>query len=328
MKKLMIMLFLAFTLGSQAQTSNYSGKLKLFKEVTLDMPQYKNHIGEVCFSNDEFERTLPESKYIKTYKLGDKLSMRAWTAHSPANSMMIQLEESGISAKDINSEKNDFKEKSTVYFVLYLDGKLINHTNGSQQHFPVDEMTQLPTHRSELNDGTKEFFYDENLYEKLLERKDLLQAGTHKLKIEFFPSINTNGIGHNFKYKPLAVGEIDLIVPETKATEENCFPYKVMSDKALEDEVLKKMKEKKPNAFKVILNSSVSINRNEYGVIISKSFKATVVSKTNDRVWYDTYVFEKLFDGAGYMGVTINNEKSFLEKGDWTVNKDCLKFLK
>lgn len=328
MKKIILIPFLAFTLGSQAQTNNYSGKLKLFKEETLDMPQYKNHIGEVCFSNEEFERTLPESKYIKTYKLGDKLSMRAWMAHSPVNSMMIQLEESGIPAREINNEKNDFKEKAKVYFVLYLDDKLINDTYGSGQKFPIDEMTQLPTHRSELNDGTKDFFYDENLYEKLLERKDLLQAGTHKLKIEFFPAISNYGVGHNFKFKPLAVGEIDLIVLETKATEENCFPYKALSDKTLEDEVLKKMKDKKPNAFKVILNSSIAINRNEYGVIISKSFKATVVSKTNDRVWYDTYVFDKLFDGTRYMDVTVNNEKSYFEKMDWTVNKDCLKFLK
>lgn len=328
MKKFTLMIFLAFSLGIQAQTSNYSGKLKLFKEEKLDMPQYKNHIGEICFSNEEFERALPESKYIKTYKLGDKLSMRAWMKYSPANSMMIQLEESGIAAKDINSEKNEFKEKTKVYFVLYLDNKLINHTGSSQQDFPQDEMTQLPTRISVLNDGTKEYFYDEDLFDKLLQRKDLLQAGTHKLKIELYPEVNTNGLGKNFKFNPIAVGEIDLIVPETQATEDNCFPYKVISDKTLEDEVLKKMKMKKPNAFKVILNSSVTINRNEFGVIINKSFKATVVSKTNDRVWYDTYVFEKPFDGAGYMEVTINNEKSFIEKSDWTVNKDCLKFLK
>lgn len=83
MKKIILLAIIACSLNSKAQVLGKlkekvggKSKLELFTEDKLDFPQYQNHIGQVCFSNEEFERTLPEDKYIKTYNLGDKLSIK------------------------------------------------------------------------------------------------------------------------------------------------------------------------------------------------------------------------------------------------------------
>jgi hypothetical protein len=336
MKKIILVAFLAISASGHAQlgdlltkgTGGKSGKLKLFKEEKFDYPQYKNHIGEVCFSNEPAERTLPESKYIKTYKLGDKLTVRSWLATSPANSVMLQLEENGLSPKEINQAKAEIGKETHLKVMLYLDGKFFDWESSSRID-KEEDITKLPTFRFELNDGTADNFFGEDLYVKVLKRTDLLMAGTHKIKIELVPYTSGYGLGKDVNFKPVAVGEIDMIVPEVKPTAENCWPYKALADAALEAEVLKAVKKNRPNAFKVILNSSIHIIRDEYNSIVCKAFNATIVSKTADRVWYDVFRFDQLFDGTGYMSAVISKdmENALLPK-EWTVNKECLKFLK
>ena len=110
MKKIILLAVVAFSLNGHAQVlgklkekAGSKSKLELYPEENLDFPQYQNNIGKVCFSNEEFERTLPEDKYLKTYTFGDKLSMRAFFANSPANSMMLQLEQSGKKPKALKT---------------------------------------------------------------------------------------------------------------------------------------------------------------------------------------------------------------------------------
>jgi hypothetical protein len=305
-----------------------SGQLNLFEEQKLAYAQYQNHIGQVCFSNNDFERTLPESQYLKSFKLGDKLSLRAWFANSPANSAMLQLEKNGMSPSEINQGRDKYASKTTMDLVLYFDGKIIDRTLTDQTD-KEEDITTLPTFRLELNDNTANNWVGEDMYAKLLKRTDLLSAGTHKLKIEVLPRILGYGTGANFPPKAIAVGEIDMIVPFQKATEENCFPEREKTDPVLENEVIKAVKKSNPNAYKVILNSSFRINKNDYGIIISKSFKATVVSKTAERVWYDSYVFDKVYDGSKYGDAFISKDtENFILPKDRTVQKDCLQFLK
>ncbi len=54
---------------SNNSVSNTSQKIELdlFDEVSLTFDQYKNNIGKIFFSNEEFERQLPESKYLKMF---------------------------------------------------------------------------------------------------------------------------------------------------------------------------------------------------------------------------------------------------------------------
>jgi hypothetical protein len=330
MKKYILLAFLTFSLSSHAQLGDLlksNKKLDLYKEEKLDFPQYKNHIGEILFSNDEFERELPESKYIKTYKLGDPLHIRAFMANSPFNSMFLQLQAGGKSIREINVEKKSFESLAAIQFRLYFDGKYVGDTNLNYP-FVKSDLMSLPTHRAELNDNTKEDWFGEDMYRELLEKKDLLIPGTHKLKIELVVDKN-NGFGADFKYTPLAVGEIDMIVPETKASEETCFPYKALSDAAMENEVMKAVKKSRPNAFKVILNSREKVVRNEYGLIASKTFYATIVSKTPEKIWYDQFLMEKEYQGSGYSDVYISRdmENALLPK-NFYVSKECLKFLK
>ncbi len=341
MKKIILLACIAFSVNSHAQLGKLlkdkvggKGKLELFPEEKLDFPQYQNNIGKVCFSNEEFERTLPETKYIKTYTLGDKLSVRAFMANSPANSAMLQLAESGKKPKEINENKSTF-ERCKIAFILYVDGKEVSGTSHAQP-FKHEDMTGLPTHRAEINDGTEKDFFGESMYRALLERQDLLTPGNHKLKIELVPVIMGDATG--FQYKPIAVGEIDMVVPkEIKVTEADCFPKSALADPKLEAEVLKAckvfFKENAANAIKPILVfKDIYIIRGDYNAIIKKSFIAAIVCKNaKGEVWYDYYIFDKIYDGAKYLPATVSSEATvngYFAPDGKKVNPGCLKFLK
>ena len=343
MRKIILAAFLVASLSSQAQLGGLlnkvkgvgkGGKLELFEEEKLDFPQYQNHIGQICFSNEEFDRTLPETKYIKTYNLGDKLSTRAFMANSPANSAMLQVAASGKKPKEINENKS-FYERCKVVFVMYLDGKEISGTSHAQS-FERKDMTSLPTHRVEINDGTEKDFFGESMYRALLEKQELLTPGVHKLKIELIPLLMGDTTG--FQYKPIAVGEIDMVVPkEIKLAEADCFPKSAMSDPKLEAEVLKAckvaFKENAANAIKAILAyKDIYIVRGDYNAIIKKSFMAAIACKNNKgEVWYDYYIFDKMYDGSKYLPATVSSEitvNGYTTPSGKKVNSGCLKFLK
>ncbi|RWW91777.1 hypothetical protein [Flavobacterium cerinum] len=335
MKKIILLAFITFSVSIQAQSKdNARAKLELFPEEKLDFPQYQNNIAKVCFSNEDFSRTLPENKYIKTYNLGDNLSVRAFMANSPANSAMLQLFESGIKPKEINGNKSTF-ERCKVAFILYVDENMVSGTSHAET-FEREDMTGLPTMRAELNDGTEKNFFGESMYRKLLERQDLLTPGTHKLKIELVPVIMGDATG--FEYKPIAVGEIDMVVPkEIKVTAADCFPKSAMNDPKLEAEVLKAcknyFKENAGNAVKAILAfEDIYIVRGDYNAIIKKSFIAAIACKNSKgEVWYDYYIFDKMYDGSKYLPAKVSSEATvngrFAPDGK-KVNAGCLKFLK
>lgn len=304
-----------------------SGQLRLFKEEKFDYPQYKNHIGQVCFSHQDFDRTIPESAYIKSFKVGEKVSGRAWFANSPANSIMLQLEANGVSVAEINKAREEIAEQTDLFISMYMDGKLFKTIFNSPNKSAENSAT-LPTDRFDLNEGTSAAFYGEFLLEDLIKRTDLMTGGTHKLKFEVLPSIPTGGLWKDVKFKPIAVSEIDMIVPETVPTKVNCFPYQAFTDAALEAEVLKVIKSRNPAAFKVIINSQVKIERDDYGNILNKNFIAAIICKTPEKVWYDVYRFDKLFNGTGYESAVISKSAdNFTYPRDWKINKECLKFL-
>lgn len=342
MKKTILLAIIAFSVNSHAQLGKLvkdkvggKGKLELFEEEKLDFPQYQNHIGQICFSNEEFDRTLPEDKFIKTYTLGDKLSARAFMANSPSNSVMLQLAESGKKPKEVNQEKSFIEGRTKIAFILYLDGKEISSTSHAQP-FIKEEMTGLATRRVEINDGTEKDFFGESMYRDLLEKQELLTPGTHKLKIELIPVLMGDSSG--LQYKPIAVGEIDLIVPkEIKVTEADCFPKSAMSDPKLEAEVLKAckvaFKENAANAIKAILTyNDIYIVRGDYNAIIKKSFIAAIACKNaKGEVWYDYYIFDKMYDGSNYLPATLSRDitvNGYTAPSGKKVNAGCLKFLK
>ncbi|MFC6095675.1 hypothetical protein ACFPVY_03370 [Flavobacterium qiangtangense] len=341
MKKIILLAFVACSLNSHAQLLGKlkekaagKNKLELFTEEKLDFPQYQNHIGQVCFSTEEFERTLPEDKYIKTYNLGDKLSIRSFMANSPANSAMLQQAESGKKPKEINANKSSF-ERCKIAYILYVDGKMVSGTSHAET-FEKANMTGLATSRADLNDGTEKNFFGENMYRALLEKPEFLTPGNHKLKIELVPVIM--GDSEGFEYKPIAVGEIDMVVPkEIKVTPADCFPKSAMNDPKLEAEVLKAckafFKENAGNALKAILPfDDIFIVRGDYNAIIKKSFMAAVVCKNSKgEVWYEYYVFDKMYDGSKYLPAVVSKEISVNGKtppNGKNVNPGCLKFLK
>ncbi len=313
MKKIILLACIAFTVNSQAQLLGKlkekvggKSKLELYQEEKLDFPQYQNNIGKVCFSNEEFERTLPESKYITTYTFGDKLSMRGWFANSPANSMMLQLEESGKKAKEINENRNPFEYQSKILFVLYLDGQKVTNTSYAS-NFNKSDMTGLATHRAEFNDGTEDLYFGETLMNDLKRKQDLLTPGTHKLKIEIIP-IKMAGYGSEFDYKPIAVGEIDMIVKNTpidKNDSDACLPKAKMTDKALEAKIIAAYKNKNygdtPKEVR-ITSDRWYIAKHEYtGVPLRRTINVTV-GKTdkNGKCSRDEYSFAQDYDGTQY----------------------------
>ncbi|MEC4050433.1 hypothetical protein OX284_013405 [Flavobacterium sp. SUN046] len=305
-----------------------SGKLKLFKEEKMDFQQYKNHIGQVCFSHQDFDRTIPESAYIKSFKIGEKVSGRCWFANSSANSIMLQLEANGVSVDEINKSREEIAQEADISISMYMDGELFMRISSSPNRSAENSAT-LPTDRFDLNEGTDRKFYGEFLLDDLIKRTDLMTGGTHKLRFEAIPVIVGYGLGKGVNFKPIAVSEIDMIVPETIPTKVNCFPYQAVEDVAIENEVLKVIKRNNPAAFKVIINSQIKIERDDYGNILNKNFIAAIICKTDKKVWYDVYRFDKLFNGTGYESAVISKSAdNFTYPRDWKINKECLKFLK
>lgn len=311
MKKLFLLAIMALSATTHAQLDRLiqramsSKKLELFPEEKLDFPQYQKHIGEICFSNEEFERTLPEDKYIKTYTFGDKLSMRAFMANSPANSMLLQLEQSGKKARDINENRNPFEYQTKILFVLYLDGQKVTNTSYAMD-FKKPDMTGLPTHRAELNDGTEDLFFGETLFMDLKRKQDLLTPGTHKLRIELVP-FKTAGYGSDFDYKPIAVGEIDMIVknnPIDRNDPEACLPKAKMTDKALEAKILAAYKNRfpgdAPKEVRIISDRWI-INKHQYtGVPMRRYVNAVIGRDRKGKCSRDEFSFAQDYDGTAY----------------------------
>jgi hypothetical protein len=218
---------------------------------------------------------------------------------------------------------------------MYFDGKEVTSTSYAED-FTEKSMTNLLSMGADLNDGTPKNFFGESLYRELLSRQDLLTPGKHRLRLEFVP-IESYGFGSDFKYKPIAAGEIDLIVPKViKFNEADCFPKKALEDPKLEKEVLNATKsffgENAGNALKAILPfKDIYIIRNEYGVIIKKSFMAAVVCKNDTEVWYDYYIFDKVYDGHKYLDAVVSKDitvNGYTTPSGKKVHKDCLKLLK
>lgn len=342
MKKLILMTFLTFSLASHAQDlkkiEKEKAKLQLFEEEKF--PEafneiYKKNVGKVLFSNSKTERALPASEYITTFTLGDKLFLRGFYEHSVSNSILLQLVESGMKTKDINGWKDSFDSQTRLISNLYFDDQFIA-SSGRDEYLNEEDMTRKNlSMKHSLNDGTETLWMGEIPFQKLLGKQELLTPGKHKLKIEQVP-LKTFGGGADFQYKPIAVGEIEVIVPkEIKFNESDCFPKAAIKDAKLEAETLKAVKkfykDGAPNAFKVILFSNeMKIIRQEYtGVILRKAYDAVVVSKKGDEVWYNYYTFHKEYNGSKYEEAVINNDVATSIRAEGkVVNKGCLKFLK
>lgn len=338
--RLVLMLVLGCSFSfSQAQDAQKiekeKGKLKLFTEEPFSTELSKKYSGQVVFSNVELSRDLPESRYITSYTLGDKLSFRAYFPHSVANSMLLQLVESGKKAKEVNQNNTWFNTKSKYLIFMYLDGKKITSTSYAED-FSEESMTSFLSVRADLYDGTEKNFFGETLYKELLTKRELLTPGKHKLKFEFVP-IESYGYGSEFEYKPIATGEIDMIVPkQIKLNESDCFPKKALDDPKLEKEVLtavkRYFKQNAANALKAILAyDDIFVIRNEYGAIIKKSFMAAVVCKNEKEAWYEYYIFDKVYDGGKYLDAVVSKDitlNGYTTPSAKDVNMECLKLLK
>ncbi len=314
MKKIILAAALAASVCSYAQLGGLlkgkgggkNAKVELYEEEKITAPAYANNIGKVVFSNDDIERDLPESKYITKYNFGDKLFIRAWLANSPSNSMMLQLADSGIKPKEINENRNSFDGGQTkVLYILYLDGQKVTNTSYAQ-NFDEKSMATIPSVRADLNDGTDEINFGESLYVDLKRKQDLLTPGTHKLKLELVP-IKTFGFGSDFQYKPIAVGEIDMIVknaPIDRNDPDACMPKAGMTDKALEAKILAAYKKKYPGdtAKEVRITSSRwNIVKHEYtGVPLRRFVSASIGRTKNGKCSRDEYSFTQEYDGTQY----------------------------
>lgn len=313
-------------------------QLELFEEQPMDFEQYANNAGKIVFANVDFERELPESKYITSYTLGEKLSFRAYMKNAPANAMMLQVSESGeYKNRDISSWRNTFAS-SYVIFNLYLDGELIANTTHAR-NFDNDEFSTLPTLVGDLKDDSGVYFGEE-MYERLLRKVDAVTPGVHKLKLELLP-IFSGSAYDDFQFEPIASGEIDLIVPEGDAyiTMENCIPKNLQSktsDKSLESELTSIYLQYQPSGYEFVSlwlpTANWNIKRAEYtDRVIEKSRSAVVVSKNeNGELFYDSYFFKRVFDGVEYEPTVINayiTGNGEVEAPRNQISQKCHKFI-
>ncbi|WP_144282941.1 hypothetical protein [Chryseobacterium echinoideorum] len=341
MKRIILMSFLALSLTSQAQEitkiEKEKSKLQLFEEEKLTgnfNNVYKKNIGKVLFSNSPIERDEALNN-ITTYTLGDKLFARGFYEHSVSNSILLQLVESGIKVKDINEWKDDFEKQTRLITNFYFDDKFVASA-GRDSYLNDDDATErILSIRYYVNDGTDKLWKDELPFQELLSNQELLTPGKHKLKLEQVP-LKTFGQGADFKYKPIAVGEIEVIVPkEIKVSESDCFPKSVLNDAKLENEVLNASKNFFKNSEATVIKAilpfdDITILRNEYGAIVKKSFIAAIVYKNTNVSGYEYYIFDKVYDGSKYLDATISKDISLNGKTapyGRKINSACLKFL-
>lgn len=342
MKRIILMSFLTLSLAAQAQdaakTEKEKSKLQLFEEekITGDFNDiYTKNIGKFVFSNSSIDREGKGSNYITTYTLGDNLFGRGFYKHSVSNSILLQLVESGMKVKDINGWKDSFESQTRLITNFYFDGKFIASA-GRDSYLNDDNATEkILSIRYYLNDGTEQLWKDEIPFQELLSHQELLTPGKHKLKIEQVP-LKTFGQGANFDYKPIAVGEIEVVVPkEIKVSESDCFPKSALHDAKLEKEVLTASKNFFKNGEATLIKAilpfdDITIIRNEYGVILKKSFIAAIVYKNGDISGYEYYIFDKIYDGTKYLDATISKDISLNGRTapyGKKINSACLKFL-
>lgn len=320
----LLLLFLGLSFSvCQAQDAKevekQKSKLKLFEEEKLTgefSALRQKYIGKVVFSNSDISRQLPESSFINTYTFGDKLSIRAFFDHSVLNSMLLQMVEKGAKAKDLNNNGAWFPK---YLVVLYLDGNKITNTSYAIS-FSDQETNNSLSQRAALNDDQSETDFGKTLYKDLKTKIELLTPGKHKLKIEYVPFFMT-GKGDDLKFKPVAEGEIEMIVKDKKIDLNDpdvCLPTAQMSDKPLEAKILKAFKAKgfKAEPKKVrIVSKKWNIKRNEFGVILRRYVEAYIGYTKNGKCYYDTYNFNQDYDGTGYqdevylMGEGIGTER-------------------
>ena len=167
-------------------------------------------------------------------------------------------------------------------------------------------MHGLATHRAEFNDGTDELYFGESLMIDLKRKQDLLTPGTHKLKIEVVP-FKSAGFGDNFDYKPIAVGEIDMIVKNTPIDRNDpqaCLPKAKMTDKALEAKIIAAYKNRNygdtPKEVR-ITSDRWYIAKNEYtGIPLRRTINVTIGKTKDGKCSYDEYSFAQDYDGNQY----------------------------
>ncbi|KFF24113.1 hypothetical protein IW16_22350 [Chryseobacterium vrystaatense] len=302
-------------------------KLVLFDEEKVNNTNSK-YLGKIVFANSEIKENDPESKYISSYTFGDKLFIRSFLANSIGNNILIQMVEKGIKAKVINDRGSEMVTANIIY-KLYIDGKEVSKTkDGSLYDEYVLHSLNI---NSCINDGTNTELFGEELYTDLLNHPELLTPGNHKMKIEMIP-VCPRCSDNSKPEKILAVGEIDMVIPNTiKVIESDCFPKKQWSDPKLENEVLKAFK-KRTDAYKVILtDKDYTVVKNEYGIVLRKGFIAAVVFKNGNDVSYEYLNFERVFDGMNFQSLQIADMTSIpgrIPSKGKKVNASCLKYLK
>lgn len=329
---LFLFLGLTFTVCQAQDIEKQKAKLKLFKEEKLEgsfAALHKKYTGKVVFSNSEIERTDPETKYITTYTLGDKLSVRAFLPQSMMNSMFLQMVENGVKAKDINDANNSVVWHAGYNIHLYLDGKGISTVEDTDS-----EINTSLSQKATLNDGAdktndSDLKFGERLYKKLKSKFDLLTPGKHKLKLVYVPFIS-NSIGNDFTFKPIAEGEIEMIVKNAildKNDPDVCMPPAKMNDKGLESKILNFVKSKgfkiEPKKVKLAYDKW-SIKRNEYGIITKRYIDAYVGYIKDGKCKYIYLDINQDYNGKGYQDEIYYTTGIDLDK-DKVISCDCLK---
>lgn len=303
-------------------------KLKLFEVEKLE-GNYANlhnkYAGKVVFSNSEIEKSDTDSKLITSYTFGDKLYIKGFFSQSMMNSMFLQMTENGVKAKDINAGTDSRIWDSGYKLYLYLDGKGIAINDDSKSEIKTSLSLKATLYSGDNNSEN----FGERLFTTLKSKSNLLTPGVHKLKLVYIP-YTTNSIANNLDFKPIAVGEIDMVIKDLKFDKNDpvfCMPAAKMNEKALEAKIITFVKSKGYNIVPKVVritSDKWTIKRNNYGKI-TKRYIETYVGYTQDGKCKYMYLdINQDYDGAGYQ-----DDIYFTTGIDFTKDKviscECLK---
>lgn len=304
--------------GSSAK--NDKGEYKT-QGITSDV--HRSNVGKVLFAPKResiaFQKEIG-SDFKSSFTFGEEIYFRAYLENSLSNFFIKKHPE--MDRALINKEAF-----YTVYF--YFDGVLEKKTKIYKNQFQEHQKQEWTSFKGALDNGPsggEDFLWGD--FDNFLRELDgKLSNGTHKIKIEFRPTIENQTL---IELETVASGEIDYEVTPTsirKDDETFCLKKALMKDAVLEGKIMKLFAAEKGNEgtsakfCRIILKDWDIIRNDLTGRILRRNLRAIVVATNKE----GKYFYKTCFLSQEYVGGKFLETIEFsCDDYQYRVNSRCI----
>ncbi|MFC4165385.1 serine hydrolase domain-containing protein [Epilithonimonas zeae] len=279
---------------SLSQTKN------IIEPEKIENPVQKNHLNQILFLDKVVPlENLKESDFLKTmtFQEDKDFDIRVFLDNSLVN-YLHQL--------DNSLTIDELLKKGNYQFNFYVDGKLIYTENLNSGAGKIDDKKVKTNFRIPFLNTKNEDSWGRYLWSRFYFANggvDVLETGSHTLKIEVKPYLKTSTLKVG---NVIASGEIQLIVPKKYVSEEQIAIQKIKPNSGW------KVSDEKINQEKIrLLNQKVAENRfrEVTGIVVIKNDKLLLEEYFNSYErdsLNDTRSVGKSFSSA-LMGIAIKD---------------------